>query len=161
MLQSSTRNAFVVSADEIMFLQFELIEKVEYCTHDRRDPVNLFVEPWLSYSEPIKFSEILDEKEAKVPVKLALMYLLHCGMQKDWEMQAEIGNSMKYAAKTKAGERYVPKLDWLKIRGERDGKQCVRSLDWADKRSRERHRAIFLNKPLPKTLGKGLMRLCL
>ncbi|KAF1914311.1 hypothetical protein BDU57DRAFT_454188 [Ampelomyces quisqualis] len=113
MLQSSTRHAFLVAADEIMFLRFELIEKVEYNTHDGRDAVDLFVEPWLSYSAPIKFSEVLDEKANKVPVKLALMYLLHCGMQKDWEMQAEIGNSMKYAAKTKAGERYLPKLDWL------------------------------------------------
>lgn len=115
MLQSSTRHAFLVSADEIMFLKFELVEKVEYETHDGRDPVELFVEPWLSYSAPIKFSDVLDAKVNKVPVKLAMMYMLHCGMQKDWEMQPEIGNSLKYAAKTKAGEMWLPRLDWLKI----------------------------------------------
>jgi hypothetical protein len=114
MLMSSTRYAFVVCADEIMFLKFELVEKVDYNAPLDLDHVKLFVEPWLSYSPPIKFTDVLDPNEGTVSVKLAMLYLLHCSMQSDWELQAEIGNSLKYAAKTKAGERYVPTLSWLK-----------------------------------------------
>jgi hypothetical protein len=116
MLMSSNKYAFLVSADEIMFLQFDLIQKVEYDTHDNRDEVDLFVEPWLMYSNPIKFADILDEEESTVSVRLAMLYLIRCSIQGDWELPENIGDSLNYAAKTKAGERYVPKLSFMENR---------------------------------------------
>lgn len=112
MLRSSTKYAFLVSADEVMCLKFDLIEKVEHNTHDGSDPVDLFTEPHLSYSAPIKFADILDEDRGSVSVRLALLYLLHCGMQNDYEMKEELGSSMEYFKKTRPGWPYVPKLSW-------------------------------------------------
>jgi hypothetical protein len=120
MLKSSIKYAFLVSANEVMFLKFDAIEKVEYDTHDDGEPIDLFVEPWLHYSTPIKFSDVLDEANGTVSVKLALMYLLHCSMQGEYELQPDISNSANCTATTKAGENYVPKLSF-KI-GERLGK---------------------------------------
>jgi hypothetical protein len=113
MLLSSTRYAFVVAADEVMFLKFDLVEKVSYNTPDGREYIKLFVEPWIYYSPPIKFTDTLDPAEGTVSVKLAMLYLLHCSMQNDWQLKEDIGNSMKYSAKTKPGEKYVPVLSWL------------------------------------------------
>lgn len=112
MLLSSTRYAFLLSADEIIFFRFDLVEKCEYNTADG-EPVDLFVEPWLSYSQPIKFSATLDEKESTVPLKVALLYLYACAMEDDWELQSEIGNSLKYFAKTQAGQNYMPNFPWV------------------------------------------------
>jgi hypothetical protein len=112
MLMSSNKYAFLVSADEVMFLKFELVEKVEYPTRDS-EPVDLFVEPWLMYSDPIKFTDIFDEEKGTVSVRLAMLYLLACSVQEDWMLQANMGNSLKYAATTKPGERYVPKFSFL------------------------------------------------
>jgi hypothetical protein len=112
MLLSSTRYAFLVSADEIIFLRFDLIEKVDYSAGDN-EPVDLFVEPWLSYSQPIKFSATLDE-DGGLPLNVALLYLYACAMEKDFELEGETGNSLKYFATTKVGQNYVPDFAWLK-----------------------------------------------
>jgi hypothetical protein len=112
MLRSSTKFAFLASADEVMCLKFDLIDKVDYDTNDDEDPIDLFVEPNLWYSKPIKFADVLDENRGTVSVKLALLYLLHCGMQKDYEMKERLGNSMKYFKKTKAGWACLPKLSF-------------------------------------------------
>jgi hypothetical protein len=112
MLRSSSKFAFLVSADEVMCLKFDLIEKVDYDTGDDSDSVDLFVEPNLWYSKPIKFADVLDEHRGTVSVKLALLYLLHCGMQKDYEMTERLGDSMKYFKKTKAERKYIPELTW-------------------------------------------------
>ena len=119
MLLSSTRYAFLISANEIIFLKFDMTEKVEYNTHDNRDPVDLFIEPWLSYSAPITFTDLLDEKKNTVSAKLALLYLLHCSTQEGWQMSPETGTRLNYAAKMQAGERWVPTLSWLGGNGKR------------------------------------------
>ncbi|KAF2033189.1 hypothetical protein EK21DRAFT_59214 [Setomelanomma holmii] len=112
MLLSSTRYGFIVSANEIIFLRFECREKVEYDVPDPEedDPIDLFVEPWLSYSQPISFGEVLNETEGqeKVPVKLALLYVLYLGTQEGWDLYGEYGECRSYGEYTKAGERYVP-----------------------------------------------------
>tara|TARA_R110002003_G_scaffold279_14_gene18123 strand:+ start:6404 stop:6607 length:204 start_codon:yes stop_codon:yes gene_type:complete len=46
-----------------MFLRFDIIEKVEYMVPEGREPVDLFVEPHLTYSKPIKFEDVLDEDD--------------------------------------------------------------------------------------------------
>jgi hypothetical protein len=119
MLKSSTKYAFLVSADEIMCLKFDIIQKVDYENDTSKDPVDLFVEPWIHYSVPIGWVDVLHKAKGTVSVKLALLYLLHCSMQDDHELESEIGNAAKYRAKTKAGARYMPKFSW-KI-GERLG----------------------------------------
>jgi hypothetical protein len=119
MLKSSTKYAFLVSADEIMCLKFDMIQKVDYNNDTSKDPVDLFVEPWIHYSLPIRWADILHEAKGTVSVKLALLYLLYCSMQEDYELESEIGNAERYRTKTKAGARYMPKLSW-KI-GERLG----------------------------------------
>jgi hypothetical protein len=119
MLKSSTKYAFLVSADEIMCLKFDIIQKVDYENDTSKDPLDLFVEPWIHYSVPIRWVDVLHEAEGTVSVKLALLYLLHCSMQEDYELESEVGNAAKYRAKTKAGATYMPKLNW-KI-GERLG----------------------------------------
>lgn len=120
MLKSSTKYAFVVSADEIICLKCELSEKVDYNTHKSGKVIDLFVEPWLHYSAPIKFADLLHERKGTVPVRLALLYLLHCSMQEDYELDGDIGNAANYKATTESGQRYVPKLNF-KI-GQRLGK---------------------------------------
>jgi hypothetical protein len=132
MLLSSTRYAFVVCASEIMFLRFDIIEKVEYMVPEGREPVDLFVEPHLTYSEPIKFEDVLDEddpfgeedeeedeedekKKRSVSVKLALLYLLYLSTEEGWEAEADTGSSMNYAARTKYGEGWRPKLSFCKL----------------------------------------------
>jgi hypothetical protein len=111
MLVSSNKYAFLVSADEVIFLQFDPVEKVEYPTRDS-EPVDLFIEPWLMYSDPIKFTDILEEEKGTVSVRLAMFFLLQCSVQEDWSLPVDMGNSLNYAAKTKAGETYVPKLSF-------------------------------------------------
>jgi hypothetical protein len=120
MLKSSTKHAFLVSADKVMFLKFELIQKVHYNVPNGEEPKNLFIEPWLHYSPPVKFGDLIHEAKGTVSVKVALMYLLHCSMQEDYVLPMEMGNAAKYKAKTKAGAKWVQKLSW-KI-GERLGK---------------------------------------
>jgi len=34
-------------------------------------------------------------------------------MQENWEVDEDVGNSPKYWVKTKAGQRYMPKLDFV------------------------------------------------
>ncbi|KAH7080212.1 hypothetical protein BKA63DRAFT_406864, partial [Paraphoma chrysanthemicola] len=117
MLMSSTRYAFLVSASEITFLKFDVIQKTQYNVPAGKDPVDLFHEPWLLYSEPIKFEDVLeeeDEQDTTVSVKMALLYLLYCSTKTGWELPADTGRSLNYFAKTKAGEGWKPVLPWLK-----------------------------------------------
>jgi hypothetical protein len=109
MLFSSTRYAFLVSTNEIMFLNFDLIEKVEYHTRNGI-PVPLYTEPHLSYTRPIKFTDVLDEEEGSVSMKTALLHMLHRGMEDDSQLMEDTWSSLKYTAKTKAGEAYRPRL---------------------------------------------------
>jgi hypothetical protein len=118
MLMSATRHAFVVSADEIMFLKFDIIQKQHYPDDPKEDPTDVFVEAHLMYSTPIKLNGLFDEDSGEVPVKMALLYLMHCVTLEGWQMEEDLGNSMKYATKTKWGENYRLKLDFLGPKGE-------------------------------------------
>jgi hypothetical protein len=113
MLMSSNKYGFVVSGDEIMFLKLDVEEKVEYNTHDDREPVSLFFQPWMSYSAPIKLSDIFDADDGTVSVRMAMLYLVNCSVSDDWQLPAEIGGALNYTVKTKAGERYMPVLSHM------------------------------------------------
>ncbi|CAO2657904.1 Nn.00g071640.m01.CDS01 [Neocucurbitaria sp. VM-36] len=112
MMMDNIRYAFLTSSDEIIFLKFDIVERVKYVNTAPRnatpdiDQVDVLKEPWLSYSDPIKFTDILDEAKGTVPVRLALLYLLHTSITSDWHLPDDMGSSRKYAAKTKAGEKY-------------------------------------------------------
>lgn len=110
MLLSSTSHAFIVSADEIMFLKMDIREKVEYPDPDDGKPVDVFCEPWLRYSNPIRFTDGYDSVEKSVSVKVAMMYMFHSCMGDKWELPELSGSSLNFAQRTKSGERYVPKL---------------------------------------------------
>jgi hypothetical protein len=113
MLMSSNKFGFVVSGDEIMFLKLDVVEKVEHDTPDGRDPVSLFFQPWMAYSDPIKLADIFDEDEGTISVRIAMLYLISYSTSDDWQLPAEIGGALNYDIKTKAGERYVPSLSHL------------------------------------------------
>jgi hypothetical protein len=117
MLLSSTRYGFIVSGHEIIFLKLDIDEKVEYDTHDGREPVELFQKPIFYYSKPIKFTDGFDDNGVgSVSLKVALLYVLHCAMEDEFQILADTRSSLKYAAYTKAGEAYDPfpvKPDWL------------------------------------------------
>lgn len=115
MLMDRIRYAFLVSVDEIIFLRCDVVQKVETVNVAPRgrapdlDQAEVLMEPWLYYSDPIKFTDTLDETKGTVPVRLALLYLMHTSTGSDWKMPNELGSCLKYMAKTKAGEKWKPK----------------------------------------------------
>ncbi|KAH8728443.1 hypothetical protein GQ44DRAFT_609535 [Phaeosphaeriaceae sp. PMI808] len=112
MLLSSTRYAFLVSADEMMFLKLNAVEKLHYNASNNAVPV--FVEPWISFSRPVKFDDVFDERTGKVPVKLALLYMLYRCSQEDWQVEMGIGVGVSYAKKTPPGQDLVVKPIWIR-----------------------------------------------
>jgi hypothetical protein len=112
MLLSSTRHAFIVSADEIMFLKFEMRHKCEYDT-PHGNPIDTICEPWLSYSSPIKFEQLLDTERGTISANLGLLHSLYNLTQVAWELPEDMGSSLNYAARTNPGENWMPKLSWL------------------------------------------------
>ena len=98
-MMDNIRYAFLTSSDEIIFLKFEIAERVKYVNKAPRtatpdiDQVDVLKEPWLSYSDPIKFTDILDEAKGTVPVRLALLYLLHTSITSDWHLPDDMGSS--------------------------------------------------------------------
>jgi hypothetical protein len=121
MLMSSNKFGFVVSADEIMFLWFDIVEKVDYDLYDGPDPVVLYTEPHMYYSDPIKLADVFNEDEGTISVRMAILYLIHCSITGEYELPAEMGSALNYAAKTKPGERYVPYLKHRDPRVKRKG----------------------------------------
>lgn len=107
--------AFVTTSDEIMFLRIEVVTKVEninVADKDERpdvEQVDVLKEPWLYYSSPIKHTDVLNEAEGTIPVRLALLYLLHKSTTSDWQLEEDIGPCLNYAEKVKAGEKWKPK----------------------------------------------------
>lgn len=63
MLMSGTRYAFLLSADEIIFLKYDLESKCEHT--DDGEQIELFVEPHLIYSKPMKLTDVLDEEKGR------------------------------------------------------------------------------------------------
>lgn len=104
--------SFLVSSDEIMFLKLEIQEK-------RVLDERVLMEPWLHYSEPIKFSDDYNEEPCSVTVRMALLYLFWLIVQNDreeWCLPDEMGKSLNYFVFTKENE------DWVQRRpGERRG----------------------------------------
>ncbi|KAF1828221.1 hypothetical protein BDW02DRAFT_652181 [Decorospora gaudefroyi] len=114
MLKANVNYAFLVSSDEVMFLRYDIETRTEYVNlalpdqAPHFDDVDVNIEPRLCFSDPIKHADVLDEVEGTLSVKLGLLYMVHTVMTNDWQMPEEKGNCAKYAAKTKAGEKYMP-----------------------------------------------------
>lgn len=111
MLQSHVKYGFVVSADEIMFLKLELVERTEYHTRDG-EPVDLWCEPWLLYSDPIKFTGVQAGTQS-ITAKQGLLYLIYQSMKKDWELSDKLVDTMNCIAEEDEGVRWIPKPSWL------------------------------------------------
>ncbi len=111
----SIRYAFLTSSDEVMFLKFEIDERVqEGDSSPIDDQPNTHLsgtikEARLYYSDPIKHTDVLDETKHTIPVRLALLYLLYISIRKDWQLPNNIGSALNYAKITKAGQRWVPR----------------------------------------------------
>ncbi|OAL54134.1 hypothetical protein IQ07DRAFT_677520 [Pyrenochaeta sp. DS3sAY3a] len=122
MMMGQIRYGFLVSNDEIMFLRCEPIQKIQTVKEMVKVPVNVdprgkklqvkqvktFVEPWMDWSDPIKITDVLDVDRGTIPVKLAMLYFLHLSTCTEWKMPDRLGSSLKYFAKTKAGENWKP-----------------------------------------------------
>lgn len=117
MLISHLRYAFIVSVDEIMFLRFEIIEKVEYPSDRNKLPIDLFSEPWLHYSAPCKLADVLEDDNGLAPAKVALLYMLLRVSEDNWFIAENVGNSAKYRGKTKVGQKWVPNYSFMIRRG--------------------------------------------
>lgn len=108
------RYGFLVSSDEIIFLRCEPIQKMETVNVAPRGQkpelkqIHTFVEPWIDYSDPIKFTDVLDLDRGTVPVKLAMLYFLYLSTCTEWKMPNKLGSSLKYFARTNAGEKWRP-----------------------------------------------------
>ncbi|EUC42232.1 hypothetical protein COCMIDRAFT_104056 [Bipolaris oryzae ATCC 44560] len=113
MLECNTEYGFLVSSDEIMFLRFAIVHKGKKMNVAQPgEPehvafVYTIVEPSINYSDPIKHNEVLDEKNGTVPVRLALLYLLHTTVVKRFQMPKQKGNAAHYFPTTEAGKRFT------------------------------------------------------
>ena len=72
----------------------------------RTGQVGSLIQPEIFYSDPIKHAQILNEQEVMVPVKLALLYLIHTTVINEFKMIEEKGNCALYFPTTEPGERY-------------------------------------------------------
>jgi len=120
---SVTRYGFLVSADEIMFLRFEIIEKVHYPDNPDEHPDDLYSEPWLHYSAPSKLADVLDDDNGNTPAKIALLYMLLDVSEEDSIITQDLGNSEKYRGKTKVGQKWAPKFSFVGPDGKLDPKR--------------------------------------
>jgi hypothetical protein len=111
MLQSHVRYGFVLSADEIMFLKLEIVERTEYRTRNG-EPVDLWCEPWLLYSDPIKFADAQVGTHG-ITAKQGLLYLTYQSMKKDWELSESLVEKLNCIVKEDEGVRWIPKPSWL------------------------------------------------
>jgi hypothetical protein len=120
MLKAGTHFGFLISSDEIIFLRFEITERVvEVNIAPRGDPkefadMDAVKEPRIMFSNPINYTDVLDTDKGTIPVKLALLHMVHSAMTGEWEMPSDKGKSEAYFATTNAGEKY--KLPGLKKR---------------------------------------------
>jgi hypothetical protein len=112
MLKAGTHFGFVTSSDEIMFLRFEITERVvEVNIAPRGSPpeiadMDAVKEPRIMFSTPIKHIDVLDTDKGTIPVRLALLHMVHSAMTGEWEMPSDKGKSEAYFATTGAGEKY-------------------------------------------------------
>ena len=116
MLKGNTSYGFLVSSDEVMFLRMEIETAVSHVNIAARgeepeyEDVDLFTQPRLCYSNPIKHTDILDPEKGTVPVKLALLHVFHLvmvGLGDYWKMPMEEKVKIKNVfERTDAGERW-------------------------------------------------------
>lgn len=99
MVMGNIRYAFLTSSDEVIFLKFDVTERVKYVNmadpggQPEFDPVDLYKEPWIGFSRPIKFTDVLDEAKGTVPVRLAMVYLLQTSLTSTWRIVDDLGSS--------------------------------------------------------------------
>jgi hypothetical protein len=112
MLESHTNYGFVTSTDEIVFLRLD-IETRTQCVNVAPPEdlpyladVDVAIEPRLHFSDPIKYAYMLDEAEGTISVRMAMLFLVHTVLTKDWLLPEDKGSSFNYFGKTDAGERY-------------------------------------------------------
>jgi hypothetical protein len=116
MLKGNTSYGFLVSSDEVMFLRIEIetsVSEVNIAVPGEEPEyadIDLFTQPRLCYSDPIKHTDILDPEKGTLPVKLALLHVVHLvmvGLGEYWKMPME--EKIKCAnvfEKTNARERW-------------------------------------------------------
>jgi hypothetical protein len=116
MLQGNTNFGFLTSADEIIFLRIDVDTNVEYDVNiappgavAEYADIDVNTEPRLYYSDPIKHTDVLDPAKGTIPVKMALLHVVHRVMVgTDWKMPAEKAFCTKYFVKLDAGEKLKP-----------------------------------------------------
>ncbi|XP_014558296.1 hypothetical protein COCVIDRAFT_94942 [Bipolaris victoriae FI3] len=112
MLECNTEYGFLVSSDEIIFLRFAIVYKgkkmnvAEPGEPERLAFVYTMVEPSINYSDPVKHSEMLDDTNSTVTVRMALLYLLHTTVMKRFQMPEQKGNAAQYFPTTEAGKKF-------------------------------------------------------
>ena len=112
MFQCNRTYGFVISSDEIMFIHFDIdmrTEEVNVAPSGQKSKfaiVDITTEPNLCYSDPIKFTDVLDEKKGTVSVKLALMHMIHNTMTMEWTMPENKGKCGRFFPKGNAGEKF-------------------------------------------------------
>ncbi|RAR02142.1 hypothetical protein DDE82_006018 [Stemphylium lycopersici] len=112
MFQCNRTYGFVISSDEIIFIHFDIhmrTEKVNVAPSGQKpkfEIVDITPEPNLRYSDPIKFTDVLNEEMGTVSVKLALMHMIHSTMTKEWTMPENKGKCGKFFPKGNASENF-------------------------------------------------------
>jgi hypothetical protein len=112
MLESDTCYSFVMSSDEIVFLRLD-IDTRTHCVNTAPpkdlpylEDVDVAIEPRLYFSDPIKYAYMLDEAEGTISVRMAVMFLVHTVLTKEWLLPENKGPSSNYFGTTDVGERY-------------------------------------------------------
>lgn len=91
MILDGIRYAFLTSSDEVIFLKLDIAQRIKNVNiaspgeNPELEQVDVLKEAWLSYSDPIKHTDVLDEAKGTVSVRLALLYLLYVGLASDGE----------------------------------------------------------------------------
>ena len=112
MLECETEYGFLITSDEIIFIHFAPTEMGSGLTVlpdgkvKRRKWISSMVKPELWYSEPIKHRHVLHQLGGTVPVKLALLHLIHLTTINEFRMIESKGNCAKYFPTTAAGEKF-------------------------------------------------------
>lgn len=117
MLEYETEYSFLVSSDEIMLIRFTPIPASirrcyagAYGIKRRIKSSSSLIQPELFYSDPIKHTQVLDERDernVKLPVKLALLHLMHRTVIDCFKMMEEKGKCALYFPTTAPGEKFI------------------------------------------------------
>ncbi|KAF2127884.1 hypothetical protein P153DRAFT_386860 [Dothidotthia symphoricarpi CBS 119687] len=110
MLMGGMRFAFLTTCDEVIFLRMDIEARLRKRSKGKLD--YRWSHPVLLYSDPIKHTDVLNEAEKTVPVRLALLALMYGSMDDEdgWRLPDEtvLGKSTEYFARTVVGARWLP-----------------------------------------------------